>query len=337
VTTPDPKVRATESRARFEEELKDLGFGRVAAQSARGRLLDKDGTPRSRKYGLGPQRWERFYRQALDASWPTFLLWLVGLELLANGLFALGYTALGATAIGGGELLGLSDPFFRAFAFSIGVFTTVGTGPLHPVGSTATWLTVVESLAGPLAIVMAGGLILARLLRPRGRVRFSESALIAPYHGGRGLMFRIINVRPSEMSEVRVRVNLVWFQTRDGRRERRFHSLTLERPEVEFFTLHLTVVHPIDAASPLRGVTPETLRDADAEFLVHVSGLEDTFSTRISARSSYYWDEVRWDAKFADMFLASPDDVITVDVDRLDRFDRLPEGSTSLPTTGETA
>src|SRR4030095_930409 len=117
----------------------------------------------------------------------------------------------------------------------------------------------------------------------------------------------------------------------------RFHSLALERPEVEFFTLHWTVVHPIDGASPLKGVTPDSLRAAEAEFVVQVSGLEDTFSTRVGARSSYCWDEVRWDARFADMFVPSPDGAITIDVERLDRFDRLPEGSTAGPAPGEAA
>jgi inward rectifier potassium channel len=331
---PETDTSTVEPSGPTEEVLRDLGFGRVAGQ-ARGRFLAKDGTPQSRKYGLGPQRWERLFRRALEVSWPSFLVWLFALELLANGVFALGYAALGPAAIGGGELLGLTDPFFRAFAFSIGVFTTVGTGPLHPVGSTANWLAALESIAGPLAIVLAGGVTLARLLRPRSRIRFSESAVIAPYRGGRGLMFRIINVRPSELSEVRVRVNLAWFEETEGTRVRRFHSLALERSEVEFFTLHWTVVHPILQDSPLAGVTPAALRDAEAEFLVHVSGLEDTFSTRVSARSSYYWDEVRWDARFADMFVASPDQTLTIDVDRLDRFDRLPEGTTSVPASGE--
>ena len=75
------------------ERLPDLGLGRVAAQRGRGRFLSKDGTPRSRKFGVGPQRWEKLYRRALDASWPTFLLWLFGIELLINGIFAIGYRA----------------------------------------------------------------------------------------------------------------------------------------------------------------------------------------------------------------------------------------------------
>ena len=93
-------------------------------------------------------------------------------------------------------------------------------------------------------------------------------------------MFRLINVRPSEMSEVRRAAEPRLFEEIDGVRQRRFRQLPLERHEVEFFTLHWTVVHPINQASPLRGITPERLRDAEAEFLVLVTGHDETFSTR---------------------------------------------------------
>lgn len=319
------------------EDLNDLGFGRVAAQQVRGRFLSRDGRPKSRKYGLGPQRAERLYLTALGLSWPVFVCWTVGLVLLVNGVFALAYLALPAGSVAGAEALGMRDPFLSALSFSIGLFTTVGTGPVHAVGSTANWLATLESVLGPLALVGIGGLILARLIQPQARVRFSESAVIAPYRDGRGFMFRLINVRPSEMSEVRARVSLAWFEEIDGVRQRRFRQLALERHEVEFFTLHWTVVHPIDRSSPLRGITPERLREAEAEFLVLITGLDETFSTRLTARSSYYWDEVRWDAAFGNMFVTSPDDTLTIDVDRLDRFDRLDEGTTARPATIELA
>jgi len=35
------------------------------------------------------------------------------------------------------------------------------------------------------------------------------------------------------------------------------------------------------------------------------------------------------------MFVTSPDETLTVDVDRLDRFDRLDEGTTSRPASSE--
>jgi inward rectifier potassium channel len=316
-------------------EPSDLGFGRVVANQVRGRFLTHEGVPMSRKYGLGAQRAARLYLSALNAGWPAFILWLLGALLLMNGIFALAYAALGDGALRGVEGLGMDDPFMRAFAFSVGIYTTTGTGAMHAVGTTANWLVVLESLIGPLTLVIAAGLLVARLTRPRMRIRFSESAVVAPYEGGRGLMFRMVNVQPGELSDVQVRVNLVRFENFDGSRERNFHELALERNSVEFFNLHWTVVHPIIADSPLAGVTPESLRESEAEILIHVNAHEETFSTRVTARSSYLWDEIRWDVKWASIFASGPDGVIAIDVERLDRTERLAEGSTSLPAALE--
>jgi inward rectifier potassium channel len=313
----------------------DLGFGRFVAQQVRGRFLSHEGVPTSRKYGLGSQRMARVYLAALNAPWPMFIAWLVGTLLLINGIFALAYLALGSGALQGGEISGVDDPFLRALSFSVGVLTTVGTSNMFVVGPTAHWLFVLESLLGPLVLVGAGGLIIARVTRPRMRLRFSESAIVAPYEDGRGLMFRIVNAKPSELSDVQVRVNLAMFEEVDGRRERNFHQLALERNSVEFFTLHWTVVHPINADSPMRGMTPERMRESEAEFLVLVNAHEETFSTRVTTRGSYLWDEVRWDVKWASVFASAPDGVLAIDVDRLDRTERLAEGSTSKPAALE--
>jgi inward rectifier potassium channel len=314
----------------------DLGFGGVVVERSRGRFLNRDGTPRARKFGLGKQFWSRTFLHALAISWPRFLFWTVGLVLLINGVFALGYLALGP-ALAGTDALQVRDPFLAALYYSVGVFSSLGTGPLFPVGDTAIWLTVLEAILGVMSIVGLVGMMLARMTRPRANIRFSESAVIAPYHGGRGFMFRMVNLSPAELFEVSARVNLAWYEEHNGARQRRFHTLELERHAVEFFNLHWTVVHPITPDSPLAGVTPEKLREAQAEFLIHIASLDSTFSSRVVSRTSYIWEEVRWDAKFSDVFVETPDGVITIDVDRLDRMDRLSEGATRTPPAAETS
>ncbi len=318
-------------------ERSDLGFGKFVAQQVRGRFLTRDGVPVSRKYGIGSQRTERAYLAALNATWPVFFGWLLGGLLLSNGVFALLYTALGDGALASAPSVGLTDPFLRAFSFSVGVFTTTGNSAIHAVGPTAHWLVAFESFIGPLALVAASGLLIARLTRPRMRILFSESAIVAPYEGGRAVMFRMVNAQRSELSDVRVQISLIWFEEIDGKRERNFHKLELERDSVEFFTLHWTVVHPITADSPLRGITPDKLRESEAEFVIAVSAHEETFSTRVTSRTSYLWDEMSWDVKFASIFTAAPDGVIAIDVERLGRTERLEEGATRLPAALESS
>jgi inward rectifier potassium channel len=334
VTAPPTKAEREPTPAANPAES-DLGFGRVVVQSVRGRFLNRDGSPNSKKYGLGAQRTMRLYLAALAVSWPAFLAWMMGLLLLVNGVFALAYSALGGGALVGTDEMGITDPFLRAFTFSVGIFTTTGTGTMHAFGPTANWLVNIESFVGPIALVVVFGVMIARLTRPRMRLAFSESAIVAPYEGGRGLMFRITNMRLSEVSDVHVRVNLAWYEEIGGVRERNLHELALERSTVELFTLHWTIVHPITASSPLAGMTPERLAASQAEFLVFVSAQEETFSTRVTARASYLWDEIRWDVKFASIFANGPDGVIAIDVERLSRTERLDEGATRVPAAIE--
>lgn len=316
-------------------EPSDLGFGKYVTQQVKGRFLNRDGSPRSRKYGLGAQRAERFYMNALSARWPQFLSWLAGSLLLLNGFFALAYMSLGGDAIKGADGLGLDDPFLRAFSFSVSLFTTTGTGVMTAYGATAQWLAAFESLFGPLFLVAVAGLMIARLTRPRMRLRFSESAIVAPYEGGRGLMIRMANAQPGDLADVQARLILVRYEYFDGVRERDLHPLTLERNSVELFNLHWTVVHPITADSPLANITPESLAASEAELLVFVTAHEPTFSTKVTTRTSYFWDEWRWDVKFASVFTSAPDNVIAIDVERLDRTERLEEGATTVPAAKE--
>jgi inward rectifier potassium channel len=317
------------------KELRDLGLGRVVANAVRGRFINRDGTPSSHKYGLGAQRAERAYLAALAATWPQFLGWSAGLLLLTNGVFAMAYRSLGAEALVGGRALHQADPFLRALAFSVGTFTTGNFTGIDAATPTAVWLALFQSLVGIVTLLVIGGLIIARLTRPRMQLLYSESAVVAPYEDGRGLMFRMVNARPGELSDVRVRVILIYFVTENGRRERAFRPLELERESVELFNLHWTVVHPITAKSPLAGFTPEQLREAEAEIIVSVNAHEDTFSTRVRQRMSYRWDEVRWDAKFASIFTSAPDGIIAIDVERLSRTEPLEDGATSKPAPRE--
>ena len=322
---------------RAEDPKEDLGFGRLVAQNVRGRFLSRDGTPQSHKYGLGPQRLEKFYLGALGTTWLTFVGWAMAAVMLLNGCFTLAYIALGPGALANRDAAQVGDQFLATFSYSLAKFTTSDAAPMYAVGATAHWLTIVESLVGPLTLTVIAGLLIARLIRPRLRLKFSESAVVAPYEGGRGLMFRFVSTQPSELSDVQVRVNLILYETHDGARQREFYQLELERNSVEFFTLHWTVVHPITATSPLAGYTPAMLREAEAELLVSVNAHEATFSTRVTARCSYAGDDFRWDAKFANIFVSAPDGIIAIDVERLDRLDILADGATSAPDSGELA
>jgi inward rectifier potassium channel len=103
----------------------------------------------------------------------------------------------------------------------------------------------------------------------------------------------------------------------DGLIRRVFDELELERRQVSFFPLSWTVVHPIDEASPLFGLSRRDLLESDAEFLVLLTGMDETFSQMVHARSSYKADEVRWGVRFRNIFEETGDSHIAMEVSRI--------------------
>jgi len=68
---------------------------------------------------------------------------------------------------------------------------------------------------------------------------------------------------------------------------RKFHELALRRKRVVFMPLHWAIVHPIDESSPLHGMSEQEFAAADAEVLILLTALDETFSQTVHTRSSY--------------------------------------------------
>ena len=92
------------------------------------------------------------------------------------------------------------------------------------------------------------------------------------------------------------------FVEQDGKMVRRFDLLELERKRIAVFPLAWTVVHPIDDASPMFGLTAEDLRKSDAEILVTLSATDETFAAVVHTRSSYKPAEVKFGSKFKTIY-----------------------------------
>jgi len=73
-------------------------------------------------------------------------------------------------------------------------------------------------------------LIFAKFSRPTARVRFSRSAVISKRDGVPSLMFRMANVRDSNIVEAHIHVVFARDEhTREGEYVRRFYDLNLTR------------------------------------------------------------------------------------------------------------
>jgi inward rectifier potassium channel len=284
------------------EESRDLGFGSVVARESRLRLLNRDGSFNVTRHGLEFWRSLGLYHWLLTRTWPRFLGVVAGSYVLVNFFFAAVFGLLGPAALAAPGPGAPPPGFARSFFFSVETFSTIGYGNIVPVGAAANLAVTVEAFVGLLWLALSTGLVFARFSRPTAQIVFSRGAVIAPYRGITAFEFRIANERRNQIIELEAKVLFSSLREEDGRRVRRFEPLRLERDRVVFFPLSWTVVHPIDEESPLRGLSAADLRSADAEFLVLLTGIDETFSQTVHARSSYKGDEVVWNAKFADLY-----------------------------------
>jgi inward rectifier potassium channel len=309
------------------EEPRDLGFGAVVASESRLRLVNRDGTFNVQRRGLGLRASLSLYYSLLTLTWPRFLGLLALHYLAANALFAAAYYACGAAALVGASPGGAGWRYLEDFFFSVQTLSTIGYGEMVPAGLSANLLVTFESMVGLLFFAVATGLVFARFARPMADIAFSERAVVAPYRGGTGFMFRIANRRRNELVEVSAKVIFARMESRDGRPMRRFDELALERHRVTIFPLSWTIVHPIDESSPLAGMTAADLEAVDGELLVLLTGIDESYFQRVYSRSSYKAGEVVWNARFADI-LHHPrgGEPVTVDVRRLHDVEELDPG-----------
>jgi inward rectifier potassium channel len=305
---------------------RDLGFGAVVSRESRLRLLNPDGSFNVVRSGLGLLETLAPYQQLLTVSWTGFFAIVVVVYLLINLIFAVAFVAFGPNDLLGPGVQMLGGQFSQAFFFSVQTFATIGYGQIGPNGFPANALVTVEALVGLIFQALATGLLFARFSRPTASILFSRRAIIAPYQEGQSLQFRIANRRRrNEIIQLEAQV-LFSFKQTDGRggTVRRYLLLPLERNKVTFFPLSWTIVHPIDESSPFAGKTVEDLIHAEAEVLVLLSGIDETFAQTVHARSSYRADEIVWNMRFRSMFVETDArSHISVDISRLHDIEKI--------------
>ena len=310
---------------RVTEEPKDLGFGSVVGGARQQRLINRDGSFTSRRVGFSPFTYLNGYHALLTMTWPRFL-----------GYITASYTAFllcGVDALAGTPARLMGGRFLRAFFFSVDTFATIGYGNVYPIGMAANMLVAVASLVGLLFVALLTGLVFARFARPTAALMFSDVGVVAPYQGKTGFMFRVANARSNQLMELEAKV---LYSRLDGS-GRRYDQLKLERTKVVFFPLSWTIVHPIDEGSPLWGLEHADLVENDAEFDILMSGIDETFSQTVHARSSYKPQEIIFGAKFANIYNpVGSGGTISIDVSRLSDSEAAPLDDPSEQCTTQT-
>lgn len=303
--------------AKLSEEQKDndLGFGRSISRN-NARLINADGTFNVRKINVG-LRAINPYLYLVSLPWWKFNIIVFGSFVLFNGLFAFIYLAAGIESLGGEAEASFLDKLATCFYFSVQTFTTVGYGTISPMGHLTNLIASFEALIGLLAFALATGLLFGRFAQPSAKIQFSPQMVMAPYGKINGLMFRIVNRRSNQLIDLSIRVVLTMYEEEDGVDKMKFYNLDLERNHVNLFPLTWTIVHPVDKESPLYKLDRDTLAMRNAEFLIILSGHDDTFAQTVHQRSSYKCTDIIWGAKFVRAFHTNEHGQTVVDIEKV--------------------
>ncbi|MEP6465591.1 MAG: ion channel [Parafilimonas sp.] len=299
---------------KINEKLKsnaDTGFG-VSPDSQGGRFINKDGSYNVIKRGLPFFERISFFYKMLNMPAGKFLIILIAFFATINFLFSGIYFFLNDNEFTGVLPGGYLHHFFELYFFSVQTFTTVGYGRINPDGYFAGAVASVEALTGLSSFALITGILYGRFSRPKAYIRFSKHALIAPYKEMTALMFRFISYKENHnLTNVEVTVTF-GLTEKNEKAEFKFYRLPLERERVDSLPMNWTVVHPINEDSPFYGFTAEDLRETDAEVYVLVKGFDDVFSNTVLQRTSYRFDEIKFNAKFERMYYENADDTTTI-------------------------
>jgi inward rectifier potassium channel len=296
----------------------DLGLGGRLSERTTVRLLNHDGSFNVRRNTLSPLHPYNAYDTLLSLTIPRLVALLCGGYFVTNAFFATLYWLCGPGALAGAS----EQPLHRfqdCLFFSVQTLATIGYGRIVPVTDAANVLVAFEALVGLLGFAIVSGLLFARFTRPTAKISFSDNAILAPYEDGWALMFRLVNLRSHDLTDVRAVVSFARWVEADGRRTREFDELALERASIIFMPLHWVLVHPITDGSPLKGFTRETFVASDPEIFCLITADDETFAQTVHARTSYDESEIVWGARFADMYVADAGRV-AIDVGRLHAY-----------------
>ncbi len=278
-----------------KKEEAELGFG-TKNYNESVRFLNRDGTVNVKRKDSKNHIGFDLYHWLLGITWKQFIALVFISYVGVNTLFALVYFSIGADKFGGLELYSGSEKFSQLFFFSAQTLTTVGYGHIFPNSVSTSSVSAIESMLGLMGFALVTGLLYGRFSKPKADIQYSDKAVIAPFRDHVGFMFRIANKKQNELIEIECQIGFAYNDP--VTKKRAFHFLELERNRINFLPLSWTIVHPIDDKSPIYGLTEENFHLGDAEFVILVKAINDTYFQTVYSRMSYKADEIEWNAKF---------------------------------------
>jgi inward rectifier potassium channel len=244
-------------------------------------------------HGLPRAYWQDVYHHAMTLSWFWFMAICAATFLLLNAVFA-GLYLLQPGAIANQA----PDGFLGAFFFSVETLATVGYGDMHPATLYAHTVATVEIFLGMANVALITGVMFARFSRPRARILFAQNPVVTTMDGRQTLMIRMANARQNMIVDASAKLRLLRSETTpEGVTFRRIYDLKLRRDEQPLFILGWSLMHDIDAQSPLYGAH----NASDSTLVLSINGVDETTGQTLLSRYTYEHAKIRWGHRYVDL------------------------------------
>jgi len=238
------------------------------------------------------------YHTILRFSWLKFNSFFILIFILINSIFGLLYW-LEPQCIGGV----FNNLYLDYFFFSVQTLATIGYGGMYPQTLYGHVLVTAEAMVGLLSLGLFAAVAFSRLSLPRALIAFSDKAVVSIINGTPTLMIRLANNRSNSVIDAQISLSLFKQEmTSEGMRMMRIYDLKLVRSSTPILLLTWLVMHPIDELSPLYGLNPTQAQESGLTIIATVTGLDETLSQTIHAKTTYQSSEIHWNFRFKDLF-----------------------------------
>jgi len=264
------------------------------------------------------------YGYFIDMSWGYFFLLIILAYTLLNIVFGFAYVSIGIEQITKPKGTFLED-FLNGFFFSAQTLTTVGYGGIAPKGMAANFIAAFEAMLGLLSFSFITGLLYGRFSKPKAYIAFSKNIILRNFKDQKAIMFRLMNSRKTVMIEPEITVTLsITEKNKSGVYKRNFYELELERSKIMYLPTVWTIVHAINAKSPLFNYSKEDIKKLDAQLYILINYHEESFSQKVYQVYSYDFEDLITDVQYKPASHFNAEGYTVLDHDALSVVEKMP-------------
>jgi inward rectifier potassium channel len=176
----------------------------------------------------------------------------------------------------------------------------------------------IEILFGMTFVAIFTGILFVRFSRPQAKILFPDNIVVTPHNGATTLMVRIANGRLTMLTHASVSLTMMANETtREGRPFRRVCELALVRETLPIFPLTWTLMHVIDEASPLHGLSPEDLEARQVRIFLAIEARDAAIGAQVQDVFGFDPLQIKFGRRYIDAVEAGETGGFTADISKL--------------------